>query len=652
MYLLRAPDKYPKFGRAFGHNLVDGVALVHKQWDWHTMIRHGFADVTPQNWRRGFEKPEKVEDVIMFHRSGAGDMLFVTPLFRAYAEQHPGVKINVATNPTGIMMVLNNPYVSGFYSDTEEYLPYVAQECDDAICWNGIMTKSHEANLINVYDMFADWAGIELPDERKKPEVYLSDAEKKAAEKWLQDRLDWKEGDQLVTIQLSASSPVRSVEEWKMIEVAKKIRDDGYKVFAFSSTPLNSSIYVACEKCGTCEIIPVPPRFTVNKHKCGKCGNIIDVNNRRGVEGIACSDAGMSLRLIAGIISKASYHIGPDSCGNHLAAAFDVPSLGLFSSFDADLRMRYYTKARWIQKPFPCAPCFSHHMVCRKQGRQRQNAPCMAQFTIDEIYMEFKRMAGGEPWERPEPFKPCESPRPCPVCGIEKRRYINRKGSVCYYECQKCGAVYTDIEAKVAVNTIDYYDDKTTEAYINGQKGSGRILHEKYFRPGKLNRVLDIGCGVAHTLATMHELGWEVAGLEYSTEAIQDTARRYPAIGSRVINADVMSIEEKDSFSLVWMNNVLEHVHQPAPLLRKIWDLLEEGGVLSVQIPNLAVWRQMLYMGKWEGVNNSYAGEHTVLYDRDTLSWMMEENGFEAIDIEQRHGPDCLWMSFKKVVEK
>ena len=649
MYLLTAPDNFPTEKRSIlGHEVTDGVVKVGAQYYWHTLIRHGWRDVTPRNWPRSYWKPARMDNVLLMHHSGAGDMLFMTPIIRAFTEKYPDIKVHVATDLQGVIMLIGNPHVSGTFVDADHYIPHYLEDFDDAICFNGMLTKNHESNLINVYDMFADWAGIELPDEQKKPEMYLTASEKQDVEKLLQDKLGWKEGEKLVTIQLSASSPVRSVEEWKMIEVAKKIQADGYKVFVFSYTQLNDCIYAVCEKCDNHEIIPSPRKLVIEKHRCGKCGNIIDIDNKRGIEGIACSDGTTSVRHIAGIIEKASYHIGPDSVGAHLAAAFDVPSLSLFSSFDADLRLRYYPKARWIQKPFPCAPCFSHHMQCGKSVNGA--APCMSQFSVDEIYQEFKRMEAGEPWIKSEPFKSHSDPRPCPVCEVKYHRYINRKGALCYYECLRCGAVYTDQEVPPRYENDTYYEEHLgamNTGYISGQVGAGKLLHSEYYREDGVNRVLDVGCGVAHTLAKMQELGWEVLGIELTHAAVKKNLELYPQVEVRQEN--ILDMKSDKLFSLVWMNNVLEHIDHPRPMIRKIWELLEDGGVLSIQIPDLAVWKNMYYMGKWGGVNNNYAGEHCVLYNSTTLTWLMQEFGFGDPVVEKHPGPDCLWMSFRKV---
>jgi len=405
--------------------------------------------------------------------------------------------------------------------------------------------------------------------------------------------------------------------------------------------------------------VVLPDGFNANQWKCSKC-DYVQETIEKGIRGIFCGTRDMSMRTIAAIISKSSYHIGPDSMGNHIAAAFDVPSLALFSSFDADLRLRYYKNVRWVQKPFPCAPCFSHHMQCRKNiggmshGENEWNevAPCMSQFTVNEILVEFKKLVHNEFFEKPEPFIPHQSPRNCPVCDSLRSRYINRKGNVCYLECQRCKAVFTDQEVGVENNPDSYYAGFKTEAYANGQKNCGKILHAQYFNEeensrGKLQKVLDIGCGVAHTLAQMQELGWITMGLDFSDDAIAENKKLYPEL-TRIYKADVMELEGA-TFNLIWMNNVLEHIHNPRPLLNKLWELLKDGGILSVQIPDLDNWRRLLYMGKWEGVNTSYAGEHSILYDRKTLIWMMQEHGFNSPVIERNPGPECLWMSFKKV---
>ena len=654
IYMMAAPENYNKFGVVFGHiHLVDGICLVDKQYWWNFLKQRGFQDITPANWEKSFAKPDELKRVLHIHYSGYGDMLFLTPVFKAFGEKHPDTIQHLATGAGIAPVTYQNPYLDAYFLENTLAVPHYVEEYNDVINYDTIIASNRESELKNCYDLVEEWAGIAIPDEQKKPDIYLSDTEKAKAKEEFAKKYGVGPDDKIVIIQYSASSSVRSIEIMTAIKTGQAIAEQGYKVFLFGNQPnLSENVFLECPRCGK-ELRFVTAPTDVNVHtKCIHCQNEMTINcAKKGAAGIQFLEK-YDIRAIMALIYHSSYFIGVDSCGLHIAAAFDIPSLGIFASFDADLRLRYYPKTRWIQKQVGCGPCFLHTGLdkpnCRK-AKPGKVSPCMQMITVDEIVSEFEKMAKGELWEKPAPFKPIQSIRPCPVCGeTKKRKFICRKGQVCYYECP-CQAIYTDQEVPTVNNGDSYYEgflELYSPEYVNGQKGSAKVLHKKCYREGKINKVLDVGCGIATVLNELQHSGWYVLGLDYSSAARQKNQELYPTVD--VISEDFFTLTPEESFSLIWMNNVFEHMHQPRKVFEKAWDLLEPDSIFAMQIPDGDIWREKRLVPRWDGVNNSYAGEHSVIHNQQTLCILAEKTGFIPVEVEEVPGPDCLWMYFKK----
>jgi 2-polyprenyl-3-methyl-5-hydroxy-6-metoxy-1,4-benzoquinol methylase len=88
-------------------------------------------------------------------------------------------------------------------------------------------------------------------------------------------------------------------------------------------------------------------------------------------------------------------------------------------------------------------------------------------------------------------------------------------------------------------------------------------------------------------------------------------------------NADL----EENSFDLVLLDSVIEHVVSPAALLRKAHYVLRDRGVVIIVTPKLNGPAYRLHGAEWNGFRHGY---HTFLFTAKTLSQLMHEAGFHV----------------------
>lgn len=101
-------------------------------------------------------------------------------------------------------------------------------------------------------------------------------------------------------------------------------------------------------------------------------------------------------------------------------------------------------------------------------------------------------------------------------------------------------------------------------------------------------RILDIGCGEGFTLKHFKNFGWDVLGIDYSSFGI---SQNNPSVINNFIEGDLVDnmkqlSNNKEKFDVIVLNNLLEHVIDPIQTIDNATELLNDEGVIVVQVPN------------------------------------------------------------------
>jgi len=239
---------------------------------------------------------------------------------------------------------------------------------------------------------------------------------------------------------------------------------------------------------------------------------------------------------------------------------------------------------------------------------------------------------------------------PCNLCGSSEFKvlYSGRAGSATgiseqafrctslqhgdftnIVQCSRCGLFYENPREPEEIIEMRY---EQVEDAVYEREREGRVRTygammpgiEKYSRPP--GRVLDIGCYLGVFLDVARERGWQTVGVEPSAWAAGRTRQR----GHEVISAPLRrSNLPPASFDLITLWDVIEHLHDPLGQLREIHTLLRPGGTFALTTMDTGSLYAKMCGRRWPW----YMRMHLFYFTRGTLARMLEEAGFEVLEI-------------------
>ncbi|MCQ6254489.1 class I SAM-dependent methyltransferase [Methanocaldococcus sp.] len=165
-------------------------------------------------------------------------------------------------------------------------------------------------------------------------------------------------------------------------------------------------------------------------------------------------------------------------------------------------------------------------------------------------------------------------------------------------------------------------------------------------------RVLDIGCAYGYFLKCCDEIGCETYGIDISEYAINQAKKETNA---KLFVHDVdkgLPMFEDDSFDLVTMFDVIEHLHSPYFVLKEIYRVLKVSGKIIITTPNLNAidrfLKKVLRKEKtWHGFRDK---THLYLFTPSSLRFLVERVGFKVVKLETPFHP--LLKPLQKIVNK
>jgi len=226
----------------------------------------------------------------------------------------------------------------------------------------------------------------------------------------------------------------------------------------------------------------------------------------------------------------------------------------------------------------------------------------------------------------------------CVICNSPDYNIIFRENEAQHQQivkCQSCNLIYAHPkkkDASIQKSKIRQFvsplseDEERVQKLYNKMSDYRKIhKHISNIKPNK-GKLLDIGSSIGHFVNMFDKQGWEVEGLEPNYRYVAFAKEKY---GLDLTPATLESFNfENDSFDVVTMLHVIEHLVDPDLCLSRIYKILKPDGVLVIETPT---YDTLLFkiLGKRE--RNLSCNSHIYFFTLNTLIRLLSKNNFRII---------------------
>ncbi len=218
--------------------------------------------------------------------------------------------------------------------------------------------------------------------------------------------------------------------------------------------------------------------------------------------------------------------------------------------------------------------------------------------------------------------------RDCNVCGSARKKPYLGPTPYIFVECEKCGFRYMDpiIDTQNTAILVEGISEQR-QTVIKDPKWEKR--HRKMTQQVRdilaikqEGSFLDVGCGLGRHMSLVLPYFSQVEGIE-----LDNVSRAYCHEAGLKVYGD--PLEElnlpSDTYDVVLLNQVLEHLADPTAVCAEIFRILRPGGILYIDTPNFSSVSLALFKESCSIVAGS---SHISLFSVRTALAMLRSLGF------------------------
>jgi Methylase involved in ubiquinone/menaquinone biosynthesis len=149
-------------------------------------------------------------------------------------------------------------------------------------------------------------------------------------------------------------------------------------------------------------------------------------------------------------------------------------------------------------------------------------------------------------------------------------------------------------------------------------------LYYKIPRNVTEGKVMDVGCGNGGYIMLLKKMGWEVYGIDISTNALEKI-KQDPK--THVLNGDLLDQHlPENHFDLVTFWHSLEHTRDPVAVLKEACRITKAGGNVIISVPNFSGIFRRVFKSRWFPLE---LPRHLYHFSPSILNKMVSRAGFK-----------------------
>jgi len=205
-------------------------------------------------------------------------------------------------------------------------------------------------------------------------------------------------------------------------------------------------------------------------------------------------------------------------------------------------------------------------------------------------------------------------------------------------QCSECSSVYRTVfpseDELTEIYGSDYYDSWNIEADTDAfwqMKVRNCISYiatlDRYITDAGIEprTLLDVGCAHGFMLDAATRQGYIPSGLEISPAGDAARQRGFNVVPARLEDGPFPS----ESFDVVTMIDVIEHLADPRSALKSVRAMLKPGGLVFVVTPDISSVSARILRSAWP----HYLPEHLIYYSSSSLSKLFSMSNMPVLEI-------------------
>ena len=225
----------------------------------------------------------------------------------------------------------------------------------------------------------------------------------------------------------------------------------------------------------------------------------------------------------------------------------------------------------------------------------------------------------------------------CPVCDQITSNFFVKKDNFNFFKCGDCGLIFI---SPVPGDNLKIY---SSDYFSGAKKGFGYVDYDidKRAMSSSLNsyldkiekvlpqkgNLLDIGAATGFFIEMAEKRGWKTQGVEFSEYAAQKARDKKLNVKTGTFESSGL---KENSFNLVTLWDVVEHLSNPKETLFSVYNILDKGGVIAINTPDSGSFVARALNKGWHLI---VPPEHLFLFSQKSLSKLLKGIGFEILFI-------------------